>query len=561
MFLAVIRLGLRVARNLYKHFCFDRVDLEPAVGNFKRHLREVLALVIRELVSGQTHRVGTRVGALRFRGASKREVICRVQRVADAGNRIALDAVLLAVIRLGLRVARNLYNHFSFDRRNLQRSVDRLRNDILSCRVNRVNRTIRKRCRICSDIRSRRANFNRAEISVFRRTGKAGNALLLSIISLRLAVRLQLDVLIIVEIDLVLSLDDLNRLLFIRFRRNCVAFNRGGGCLHRFPERLAVKGLGSRNLLGRPVPVVVHRVAQVGSRPEYRFEHRLLIQTILLIQKRSGLCIRQIRTRVDALEVIFVDDLNPVVKFISGARGVSPYGRQIIADDRTVCFHNLARHDLHMLRNRIERLVELSVSVRRVNNFDVLFRVRHPLRGIRRGSLHRLRNLRSPAIKLPAGLAVLISRKSGSRIVIFCGVFLFRKGIGSMVALPILDRKGVLFVVENDLVRSLDDRDRLRGFRYQFIAFNIRCFLCHQFVKRLILHSLCIAKLLVRARLKVFHRVSQIVFSGVYNINRHVVAGHPAINNQFIRLIADDRRRSYAVESSILYIILRIRIL
>ena len=298
-------------------------------------------------------------------------------------------------------------------------------------------------------------------------------------------------------------------------------------------------------------------------RPEYRSELCLLIQTIRrLIQKRSSLCIRQIRTRVDALEVIFVDDLNPVVKFISGARGVSPYGRQLIADDnRTVCFHNLARHDLHMLRNLIMRLVEISVSVRRVNNFGVLFRVRHPLRGIRRVSLHRLRNLRSPAIKLPAGLAVLISRKSGSRIVIFCGVFLFRKGIGSMVALPILDRKGVLFVVENDLVRSLDDRDRLRGFRYQFIAFNIRCFLCHQFVKRLILHSLCIAKLLVRARLKVFHRVSQIVFSGVYNINRHVVAGHPAINNRFIRLIADDRRRSYAVGISILYIILRIRIL
>ena len=363
----------------------------------------------------------------------------------------------------------------------------------------------------------------------------------------------------IVEIDLVRSRPNRNRLRSSRYRR--VAIGPDGGFRHRTIERLFVNGLGIRNLSGRPVPVVVHRVAQVGSRPEYRFEHRLLIQTILLIQKRSGLCIRQIRTRVDALEVIFVDDLNPVVKFISGARGVSPYGRQIIADDRTVCFHNLARHDLHMLRNRIERLVELSVSVRRVNNFDVLFRVRHPLRGIRRGSLHRLRNLRSPAIKLPAGLAVLISRKSGSRIVIFCGVFLFRKGIGSMVALPILDRKGVLFVVENDLVRSLDDRDRLRGFQYQFIAFNIRCFLCHQFVKRLILHSLCIAKLLVRARLKVFHRVSQIVFSGVYNINRHVVAGHPAINNQFIRLIADDRRRSYAVESSILYIILRIRIL
>ena len=198
MFLAVIRLGLRLARNLYKHFCFDRVDLEPAVGNFKRHLREVLALVIRELVSGQTHRVGACISSLCFRGAAEREVICRVQRVADAGNRIALDAVFLAVIRLGLRVARNLYNHFGFDRRNLQRSVDRLRNDILSCRVNRALSSGRKDSVIRSSIRSRHANFNRAEISAFRRSGKAGNALLRSIISLRLAVRRQLDVLIIV---------------------------------------------------------------------------------------------------------------------------------------------------------------------------------------------------------------------------------------------------------------------------------------------------------------------------------------------------------------------------
>ena len=344
-----------------------------------------------------------------------------------------------------------------------------------------------------------------------------------------------------------------------RYQR--IAVNRFGRYCYLVPECLSTNGIGFHARNFSPVPVVFHRVAQVGLRPEYRFEHRLLIQTIRrLIQKRSSLCIRQIRTRVDALEVIFVDDLNPVVKFISGARGVSPYGRQIIADDRTVCFHNLARHDLHMLRNRIERLVELSVSVRRVNNFDVLFRVRHPLRGIRHVSRHLIRNLRSPAIKLIAELAVLISRKSGSRIVIFCGVFLFRKGIGSMVALLILDRKGVLFVVENDLVRSLGDRDRLRGFRYQFIAFNIRCVLRHLFVKRLILHGILL-KNLSSGFINTLHRVAQIVFSGVYNINRHVVAGHPAINNRFIRLIADDRRRSYAVGRSILYLILRIRIL
>jgi len=337
-------MATRVSRDRYRHFGFGRVDLEPAVGNVKRHVREV-AVRVCELVSGQTHRVGAHIRSRRFRGAVVREVSRRVT-YTFGGNRyiIPINGLFASVIRYGAIVSRNRHNHFVRDRRDFQLAfgrgnrivdrlriavqlvgervlalanvrlrarhlvrrafafnkavaayrhlvvrqriavvdllvrsrgqrhraladyelaVSRLRNDILSCRVNRVNRTIRKRCRICSDIRSRRANFNRAEISVFRRTGKAGNALLLSIISLRLAVRLQLDVLIIVEIDLVLSLDDLNRLLFIRFRRNCVAFNRGGGCLHRFPERLAVKGLGSRNLLGRPVPVIVHRIAQV----------------------------------------------------------------------------------------------------------------------------------------------------------------------------------------------------------------------------------------------------------------------------------------------------------
>ena len=353
MLLAVIRLGLRVARNLYNHFCFDRVDLEPAVGNFKRHLREVLALVIRELVSGQTHRVGTRVGALRFRGASKREVICRVQRVADAGNRIALDAVLLAVIRLGLRVALNLYNHFGFDRvdlepavsnvkphvrevavrvcelvsvqphrvgahirsrrfrgaaerevsrrviytlggrdrhfialnrlfasvirygvimsrdrhnhfvrdrRDLKLAVDRLRNDILSCRVNRSNRTFRKRCRICSDIRSRRANGDRAEISAVRSSGKAGNAMHVSIISHRGAVRFQLDVLIIVEIDYVRSLGDRDRLGGIRYRR--IAIDLNGGFRHG-TAKICFFCLRLNRFILFSHPVVVHRVVSL----------------------------------------------------------------------------------------------------------------------------------------------------------------------------------------------------------------------------------------------------------------------------------------------------------
>ena len=143
--------------------------------------------------------------------------------------------MLLAVIRLGLRVARNLYNHFGFDRVDLEPAVRRLRNDILFCRVNRALSSGREDSVIRSSIRSLRANCDRAEISLYRRTDKAGNALLLSIIRHSLAVRFQLDVLIIVEIDYVRSLGDRDRLGGIRYRR--VAIDRNGGFRHGTTER------------------------------------------------------------------------------------------------------------------------------------------------------------------------------------------------------------------------------------------------------------------------------------------------------------------------------------
>ena len=179
--------------------------------------------------------------------------------------------MLLAVIRLGLRVARNLYNHFCFDRRDRQRSRIRRRNDILSCRVNRVNRTIRKRCRICSDIRSRRANFNRAEISVFRRTGKSGNALLRSIILKLGAVRRQLDVLIIVEVKNVIAIDNRERRFLTRHQR--VARNIGVRG-HSFAELLS-SCCGGFNLFLCSVQIIVYRV--VSSHRPYLFIIELYI--------------------------------------------------------------------------------------------------------------------------------------------------------------------------------------------------------------------------------------------------------------------------------------------
>ena len=149
--------------------------------------------------------------------------------------------MLLAVIQHGVIVSRNRYNHF-VDRIDRQRSRIRRRNDILSCRVNLVQRITRfvfilfKLCPICSDIRSRCARFGNADKgNPVRRTGKAGNALLLSIIRHSLAVRFQLDVLIIVEIDYVRSLGDRDRLGGIRYRR--IAIDLNGGFRHGTTER------------------------------------------------------------------------------------------------------------------------------------------------------------------------------------------------------------------------------------------------------------------------------------------------------------------------------------
>ena len=168
--------------------------------------------------------------------------------------------MLISVILHGVRLLRDRYRHFVRVRRDLQRSVDRLRNDILFCSVYRVNRTFRKRCRIFADIRSRRANGDIAEISVFRRTGKAGNALLRSIISLRLAVRRQRDVLIIVEIDYVRSLGDRDRLGGIRYRR--IAIDLNGGFRHG-TAKICFFCLRLNRFILFSHPVVVHRVVSL----------------------------------------------------------------------------------------------------------------------------------------------------------------------------------------------------------------------------------------------------------------------------------------------------------
>ena len=186
---SVIRLGNLVARDRYRHFGRGRSDRQLAFG-----LLDIVVVCI-ELFA---FRVGDRVRHFTF--GNIRHAASRLNIRHFTGNKAVARNLRNRLCQRGavVRLAGRFGGQHHAALADRQRTRIRLRNDILFCSVYRVNRTIRKRCRICSDIRSRRANGDRAEISAVRRSGKAGNAMLLSIIRHRVAVRRQLDVLIIV---------------------------------------------------------------------------------------------------------------------------------------------------------------------------------------------------------------------------------------------------------------------------------------------------------------------------------------------------------------------------
>ena len=248
MFLAVILRGARALRNRHNHFVRDRRDFQLAFGRGNR-------VVDRLRIAVQL--VGERVLALANVRLRARHLVRRAlafnKAVAAYRHRVVRQrraVVLFAVSSGGQR-------HLALADR--QRSRIRLRNDILSCSVNRVKDVFREVRRIGVSIRSRHANVDRAEISVFRRSGKAGNALLRSIISLRVAVRRQRDVLIIVEVKNVIAIDNRERRFLTRNQR--VARNIGVRG-HSFAERRSsCYGVFIFNLFLCSVQIIVYRVS------------------------------------------------------------------------------------------------------------------------------------------------------------------------------------------------------------------------------------------------------------------------------------------------------------
>ena len=247
---SVILRGASVLLDRHNHFVRGRSDFQLAFGLGDRVVVRLRAFV---------QRVGERVIALANIRLASRHVIRRafaVGKAVSAANRHRAVRQRRAVVDLLARARGQRHAALA----DYELTVRRLRNDILFCRVNRALSSGREDSVIRSSIRSLRANCDRAEISVFRRSGKAGNALLLSIIRHSLAVRFQLDVLIIVEIYYVRSLGDRDRLGGIRYRR--IAIDLNGGFRHGTAE-FCFFCLRLNRFILFAHPVVVHRVVSL----------------------------------------------------------------------------------------------------------------------------------------------------------------------------------------------------------------------------------------------------------------------------------------------------------
>ena len=290
MLLAVIRRGARLLLDRHNHFGFDRVDHELAVLNNKLDVLEVLIGVL-EVASNNAYRIFASVRSLgrpRFGRRFLHTGVYVIQLIVSRHALVARNAVLLAVIRRGARLLLDRHNHFVRDRRDRQRSRIRRRNFIFIRRVNRANRTFRKRDRIFFSVLSRSARCgNIVKGDVFLRADVARfNRLIFSIIRHRGVLRRQRHVLIIVEIK--------NVIFFIRrngdrFRRCTLEGVAAYILLYLFSFSFSFRGNYCievcfsmerlSNLGACASPIIIHRVAQVFLLLEYSVIYSIRVQT------------------------------------------------------------------------------------------------------------------------------------------------------------------------------------------------------------------------------------------------------------------------------------------
>ena len=204
VFLAVIGDGIAVLDDGDGDLIADRVDLEPAVHNDDFDIA-VVAGGDDEVFLRQTHRVGAGVGARHSRLAAQ----LNGDRIVGHVGGVALGDVLVAVIGEGSGVAPDGYDDLIGDRGDLQLAVVRGGNDVASGRVHHADGAVCEVCRVLAHVGARRADGDGREAGLDLRavdlflTGnrEAAHGPLGAVVDMGGAVRRQLEILIVEELD------------------------------------------------------------------------------------------------------------------------------------------------------------------------------------------------------------------------------------------------------------------------------------------------------------------------------------------------------------------------
>ena len=206
--------------------------------------------------------VGASIGTLSLCSTIKCKVIFRVQIVAD-GHIVACHALLRTVISGGAGTTSDGYGDLLSIRGDRQLAVIGNRNNVLSVFVNGANRSFRELRRICASVGAGGANVDCTEVCVFRSAGEAGNTLFLTIIGQRVAIGLECDILVVVELDHIFVVVRANGKRLISLAYRSVTANIFRRC--HFQGRIHLHTLHSFriNFFICVVPVALNRVAQV----------------------------------------------------------------------------------------------------------------------------------------------------------------------------------------------------------------------------------------------------------------------------------------------------------
>ena len=232
-------------------------DLKRTVDDFELHLG-VVAVRRNEASGSKPHIVGAGILALGLSRCALRKGDLRlIEAVGRLGHVPTGDGLLLAVVFLGTRLARNLHDDLVGNRADVQVAVRRPGHDVLVIGADLADGAIRERIRVVTGVRALAALERHAVEAGALAPGKvrlvAFDALLGAVIGFGIGVRRQRNVLAVVELHHVLGLvgTELEVLDVIADRRIAV-------------DRLRLK---SGDLVAHMAPIALGRKQGVRARP------------------------------------------------------------------------------------------------------------------------------------------------------------------------------------------------------------------------------------------------------------------------------------------------------